>query len=602
VKNHPILAGLVLPLLLSLHPRPASGAVRPHNQVKLLQAQILEREGRFNEAIKIYRDLIRAKPDNQVAYRRLAGLYRRLGRRNEESQLLETLIAIKPREIDLYRWLGDAYQATGRAEKARRLWLRIPGIFRGRFSYYGLAAKYLSKNGFYKDALSVYRRAREESGRATLFSREISRILLQLEDYKEYFRETARVLEKNPSEYIRVREQLLAACRRRQNTEEMEKSLAAAVPPGESNGYLLLLHGDLLKARGKLEAALNCYRRADSLLNRNSSLIEFGEYCLQADELRIAGEAFRSAVETAPDNVARALADYYLALTYRRLGTTDESIRLLKSIIADQAAAAIKPAAALELGRIYFTDRNSPAEALPYYEKFVQSSPPRETSQEARFELARVYAALERTADSIKLLSVLSRSRVSPGTRERAAYQVCRLNFFRKNFSSALNALESFVAEHPASDWANDALKLARTIRNGLDQDPKALGILASAGLQRYAGRDSAACDLLENGIRSCPDSPLMGEMVLSLADCYLALDRPEAACSELEKLLSDPGGGRWAGEALFKLADIYRNRLRQPDRALALLKQIVLDEPDSPLAAIAREEIKSIAGEIPSP
>jgi serine/threonine-protein kinase len=88
--------------------------------------------GRYEEALREFREAIRLRPDRMQYYNNLGGHLSKLGRDREAVEVLEQGLKVNPDHYPLYRDLGYAYYNLGdfaRAEKHLELYLeRTPEV------------------------------------------------------------------------------------------------------------------------------------------------------------------------------------------------------------------------------------------------------------------------------------------------------------------------------------------------------------------------------------------------------------------------------------------------------------------------------------------
>jgi tetratricopeptide (TPR) repeat protein len=72
----------------------------------LKQAQWLENQGRYLEAVQAYNHILSKSPQNAQVWWRLGNCYVRLGRKDYAIHCFERVLKIKPGEARLRDWLG----------------------------------------------------------------------------------------------------------------------------------------------------------------------------------------------------------------------------------------------------------------------------------------------------------------------------------------------------------------------------------------------------------------------------------------------------------------------------------------------------------------
>src|SRR5919202_761389 len=83
-----------------------------------LQGQQLFEQQRYNEALSVYRELIRQEPANADAHYTLGIVYERLGQDKAAVDSYREAIRLKPDYVDAHIGLAVAYGRTGQDELA----------------------------------------------------------------------------------------------------------------------------------------------------------------------------------------------------------------------------------------------------------------------------------------------------------------------------------------------------------------------------------------------------------------------------------------------------------------------------------------------------
>lgn len=120
-------AGVLLPLAVlglyywglyvnPVHSQMDSTAVEKSREM-LANSRTLLREGKYEDALAVTRQLYDAYPENHIYIEQIAGILGRLNRFEEESQFWEKFFEHSPRPIDACPQLGESYRKQGKLEE-----------------------------------------------------------------------------------------------------------------------------------------------------------------------------------------------------------------------------------------------------------------------------------------------------------------------------------------------------------------------------------------------------------------------------------------------------------------------------------------------------
>ncbi|HDQ46269.1 MAG TPA: tetratricopeptide repeat protein [bacterium] len=151
--------------------------------------------------------------------------------------------------------------------------------------------------------------------------------------------------------------------------------------------------------------------------------------------------------------------------------------------------------------------------------------------------------------------------------------------------------LEAPVLEHAG---LNDALRIRLLIAAYRKRDADALRLFAAAEGFEYRGKTEGAIVRLDTLLTLYPDRPIAAEALYLRADLLRRRNRPGAGLADLDTLLSRFPDHLLSDRALFRSAEILEStgRIRE---AVGRYERLLYDHPESLLADEARVRIRAI-------
>jgi len=117
--------------------------------------------GKYEEAVKEFRQALQLDPENSDAYREMAWAYEKLGRREEAEASLKKAIELKPDYWAGYSHLGALYYYQARYSETERMWRKVIELTPDNVRvYYNLGALYI-KMGQTDLAISMLKKSLE---------------------------------------------------------------------------------------------------------------------------------------------------------------------------------------------------------------------------------------------------------------------------------------------------------------------------------------------------------------------------------------------------------------------------------------------------------
>ena len=379
-------------------------------------------------------------------------------------------------------------------------------------------------------------------------------------------------------------------------------STRAQTRPGDAEpaggAYFEFLMGLHLDSQGDNAGATAAYQRAERLDPRSAEIpAALAELYARMNRPNDAIAAGERAVKANPDNPG---ANWILGNLYARMAelpTTRESDR---RTYAQRAIGTLEktnrnahPGVPMVLGRLYISDRQ--------YEKAIELLQPFVTDQpdqaEAVAMLAEAYQATDRDADAVALLEKSVDDSPELYSTLGQVYQDSG------RWNDAARAYERAVDERPQSlvlrtQWATALLNMGEAQRArevleagsaGNSRSQRALYLLSEA--QRRTG-DHAAAEVTARRLMSLDTRGLLGPRQLALI--FQSQNEHQKTVALLEPIITARLRAADAADitsetfrsAAFDLATSYE-RLRQFDKAIALLTQVRKLSPDEPIVDI---------------
>jgi tetratricopeptide (TPR) repeat protein len=147
---------------------------------------------------------------------------------------------------------------------------------------------------------------------------------------------------------------------------------------------------------------------------------------------------------------------------------------------------------------------------------------------------------------------------------------------------------------------ANDAMDLSLLIIDNfnLDTTTIAMRAFAAADLLNYQQKYDSAIEKYDSVLVNFSGHTLSDEIYMRKAEIYLKLNNIDLALQMYEKVNEDWGYDILADDALYKLAKIYDNTLKDKVKAMELYEQLLLDHNSSIFVAEARKRFRSLRGD----
>ncbi|MFK7812701.1 MAG: tetratricopeptide repeat protein [Maribacter sp.] len=182
---------------------------------------------------------------------------------------------------------------------------------------------------------------------------------------------------------------------------------------------------------------------------------------------------------------------------------------------------------------------------------------------------------------------------------QNARYKVAQTSFYKGDFDWALTQLK--VLRGSTSQLiANDAMQLSLLISdNSLeDSTQTALRKYARADLLAYQNKTKEAIDELNGILLDHKGEKIEDEALLKQGELLAETKNYAAAELNYRKIIEFYGTGILADDAYFRLGELYRNVLNQPEKAKVQYEKIIYNYQDSYYFPQARQNFRRLRGD----
>lgn len=199
-------------------------------------------------------------------------------------------------------------------------------------------------------------------------------------------------------------------------------------------------------------------------------------------------------------------------------------------------------------------------------------------------------------AEATSLLNKVNNS----GEQARAQFFLAKIEFYQGNFSEAQAHLNRIIqTEGLSGSITNDALDLL-TLLGFAQTAPEALKLYAEADLLLFQQKKSEAVNRLQSALEKQAPPHFHSKMIFEAARLSTEIGEYAEALEYCNRVLENQSLALYADEALFMMANIVDYQLKDLPRAFSLYDRLLSDFPDSQFAISARERLKEIREQNP--
>jgi len=558
------------------------------------------REGEYEKATQIFTKLYSKNPFNTSYLSRLISCYQETDQFLKAENLLKSIIKKNPKRGFLHVFLGYNYQRQQFNNLAK--------------NHYNLALNSLDKNAnsggiigrIFKDynlldnSILAYEKAMSQNKNVN-YSFQIAQIYGEKGDFKKMFEAYINLVDKTET-YL----SLVKRYTSKYLTDDAENEVnilfrktllrkSASNPKDIWNVLLSWLFTQQKDYRKALTQEKALYQRSQADLG---AIFDLGKIAFENKNYEEAKECFTFINQTTKLSEEKIAANLFIAKIAVATNSTDTE-NLFKSLFKEFG----KNIFTLKLQLVYADfltfSKNKPNEAKAILEHALQFS-------QSKFDKARIKLKLGDilvfTGSYNKALIYFSQIQTQLKNHElaqKARFKVAQTSYFKGDFVWAKAQLKVLKGS-TTQLIANDALELFLTITDNepVDSIPSGLKQYSKAALLAFQNKTQQAIDTLRVINKKFKGQPIEDEALFKQAKLLIKQNNFDAAIINLEKVITLKPEGILIDDAYYELAELYKNHLKNTEKASEYYQKIIFDYSSSIFLVDARKKYRRIRGD----
>lgn len=180
-----------------------------------------------------------------------------------------------------------------------------------------------------------------------------------------------------------------------------------------------------------------------------------------------------------------------------------------------------------------------------------------------------------------------------------ARFKVAKTSYYKGDFEWSKNQLDILKAS-ATQLIANDAMELSLLIQENAweDSTQTALKLYARADLLSFQNKNREAIAVLEEILSKHKGEKIEDDALLKQAGLFEAEGNWQKAEENYLKILQFYSKDVLSDNATFLLAELYNNKLHQPEKARDFYEKIIFNHPDSIYFVTARKRYRMLRGD----
>ena len=220
-----------------------------------------------------------------------------------------------------------------------------------------------------------------------------------------------------------------------------------------------------------------------------------------------------------------------------------------------------------------------------------------------KMELADILLLEEKYNQALLYYSQIEENLKNDVLAHEASLKAAKTSYFQGDFAWALKQFKELKSASTQL-IANDALEYFLLINDNTvsDSTQTALKQFAKGDYLVYQNRDQEAIALFKSILASFKGNEIEAVTLLRLGKIYEKQADFSLALNQYQTIITQHSEGIYSDEALYFAAEIYSNKLQQPEMAKPLYEKIIFNHQDSIYFIEARKKYRQLRGDTIAP
>lgn len=572
---------------------------------KFRLADSYEKSGDIQNAARLYEELHKELPNNQIFFDALTRTFMNLNRYSELLVYARDKYE-KTKDVNTSILYAELLWRTGTTSEANKVWEKAISDFGKNGEVYQKISNSQVQLRLFDKAIAVLLQGRKSLGDPKLFSDALSRLYIAVGDFVKGTSEVLLLLSSDWNLAI-AQGRIYALNIDEKAQSHIQKELKSFAENNSENIVAQELYAWFLRTIQRLDQALDVYKNIDRLKRSNGAdLIRFGEDSRRDEQYDIALKAFGIVMDMGKSNpyIHSALYGYARTLEQKILQNkkinpddANEMIKRYRNIIKDFPNSQQATESRLRIAAIAVNFLNDIPTAIEELQTVVKERPMTHLAASASLELADIHIYQEKfEAAEIILKDVSAKYKNNlQNFANKAKLMTAEIVFYKGMIDSSLS-LFAELSIVPETDIANSALGKIVLI----EQNKQFVQGLAKYARAEYLERRKdiqGAVKLLDEVISITGGNDLSELAFKKKAELEQSLGSFDAAIATVDKLLAEIPDTIYGDVALLIKSDCLVSIGKKED-AIATLTEILVKYPRSIYLNDVREKIRKLRDE----
>jgi tetratricopeptide (TPR) repeat protein len=583
------------------------------SQNEYVLAENYYRDGEYEKATQIYKNLYSKSPFNTTFLSRLISCYQETDQFLVAENLLKSRINANATHSYLYVFLGYNYERQQQYEKAKINYEIALNSLDTNPGYGGIIGRIFKDYNSLDNAILAYEKSMQENPNAN-YSFQIAQIYGEKGAFKQMFESYINMIDNNEN-YLntvqRFTSRYITNDAENENNILFKKTLLRKSASNPKDVWNLLLSWLFAQQKDYGKALI----QEKGLYQRNatdlSSIFNLGKIAFNSADFDAAKQCFVFVNDKSILEQEKISANLYIANI--AVATKNPSTEVIFENVFKQFG---KNASTIKI-QVAYADfltfqKNEPQKATAVLEEAFTFSSSKFDKARIKLKLGDVLVFTGRFNKALIYFSQIQSQLKNHELAQQARFKVAQTSYFKGDFTWAkaqLKVLKGSTTQLIANDAVNLFLKI--TDNEPVDSIPSGLTQLAKAELLAFQNKDEEALSVLNNLISPkkpqskelfikgiAPGDVIYDDVLFFHAKLLIKLEKYEDAMVSFSKIIAADTQGIYTDDVYFEMAELYKNKLNNPEKASEYYQKIIFEQASSIYLVDARKKYRELRGD----
>ncbi|MDO6810112.1 tetratricopeptide repeat protein [Zobellia galactanivorans] len=562
-------------------------------------------DGDFEKAVIYYEKLVEKNPRRTDYTEGLIATYQQLERYTDAEEFLLKKIQEPHVYPTLFIELGYNYTLQNRPEKAKEYYEKAISQIDQNPNYgYGIGYRF-QKYALLDEALKAYNKAMELNPQLD-YNYQMARIYGEQGNIEKMYVSYLNLISEgktSKSNVLRSIDDFITADPENENNLILKKTLLQNAQKNPNilwNELLSWLFVQQKQYGSAFRQEKAIYKRMEGA--NTQRLNTLGNITLEDNETDTAQEIFQYIADNSADAITKLNAQLNL-IDIQLLDPSEKALEEIQKQFDELIALHGYKAQTLQLQVAYANfltfKKENPEKAVQVLKQSLELPLNNRGKAFVKLALGDILVFDRRFNEALIYFSQIQKNLKNDVLGQNARYKVAQTSFYKGDFDWALTQLK-VLRSSTSQLIANDAMQLSLLISdNSLeDSTQTSLKKYARADLLAYQNKTKEAITELDDILKNHKGEKIEDEALLKQGELLERTKAYEAAEYNYLKIIEFYANGILADDAHFKLAELYRNKLDQPEKAKTHYEKIIYNYQDSYYFPQARKNFRMLRGD----